>query len=111
MPYRLVHCPKGFFVENQMTGKRYSRYPMSEQMARNQLRILRTAEPTRSYVHGGIITSDTCGRPPNMTTFTVPTDGVDHVPILAQEGELMIPKRYVSTVQRFLHSKKIYLPK
>jgi hypothetical protein len=76
-----------------------------------RIRILKTNEPTPSYAHGGIIHADSHGIPPKMTTFRVPVDRIDNVPILAQEGELMIPKKFVPMVQQYLHSKNIILPK
>lgn len=79
-------------------------------MCKNRILRMQVEEPTRSFLHGGMITADTHGIPPKMATFRVPTDRIDNIPILAQEGELMIPKKFVPMVQHFLHSKKIFLP-
>lgn len=40
MPYHLVKTPKGWFVENKETGKRYSNTPITLEKAQSQLSIL-----------------------------------------------------------------------
>jgi hypothetical protein len=110
MPYRLVPLANGkYTVMNTTSGKTYSYHPMSKQNAENQLRILMTNEPTRSYAYGGMITKDSTYHP-RFATFKVPVDRVDNIPILAQEGELMIPVKHVGKVKKFLREKDIKLP-
>lgn len=109
MPYHIIKAGNGFLVQNKLTKKTYSSYPMTEKNAKAQLRVLETAEPTQSYALGGIITKDTTFNP-RMATFKIPVDKIDNIPILAQEGELMIPKRLVPDVKSYLRRKNIKLP-
>ena len=45
MPYKIIETPKGYFVENITTNKRYSKRPMTKDNAIMQLYIL------RSHIH------------------------------------------------------------
>jgi len=40
MPFKIIKSPKGYFVENIETRKRYSKHPLSETKAKQQFRIL-----------------------------------------------------------------------
>jgi hypothetical protein len=62
------------------------------------------------YEKGGFIETTHLGRPPRFTTLRIPTDGVDQVPALLMQGELVIPKKHVSMVVHFLRHHNINLP-
>jgi hypothetical protein len=110
MPYKLIQLNDNkYAVMNMINGKTYSSHGMSKKNAEAQLRILTTSEPTQSYALGGVITKDHTFNP-RMATFKVPVDKIDNIPILAQEGELMIPKIHVEKVKQFLREKQIKLP-
>lgn len=110
MPYELVPLANGkYTVMNTLSGKTYSYHPMTKANAENQLRILMTNEPTPSYAYGGVIKKDSTFHP-RMATFKIPVDKIDNIPILAQEGELMIPVKHVNKVKKFLRQKDIKLP-
>jgi hypothetical protein len=110
MPYKLLPLASGkYTVVNTNSGKTYSSHGMSKQNALAQLRILTTNEPTRTYAYGGVITKDHTFHP-RMATFKIPVDRIDNIPILAQEGELMIPLNHVDKVKQFLREKRIKLP-
>ena len=40
MPYKLVQVKGGYYVENEKTGKRYSKRPIAKKNAEAQMRIL-----------------------------------------------------------------------
>ena len=40
MPFRIIREPKGYFVENTQTGKRYSKHPQEKKKAEAQFKIL-----------------------------------------------------------------------
>ena len=110
MPYRLIELNGGkYSVLNTNSGKTYSSHGMSKKNALAQLRILTTSEPTRTYAYGGMITKDHTFHP-RLANFKIPVDRIDNIPILAQEGELMIPKKHVGLVAQFLREKQIKLP-
>jgi hypothetical protein len=59
---------------------------------------------------GGFIETTHIGRPPKYVHLKVRTAGVDQIPTLLQQGELVIPKKHTPKVIAFLKSKKIHLP-
>lgn len=59
---------------------------------------------------GGFIETTHIGRPRKYVHLKVRTAGVDQIPTLLQQGELVIPKKYTPKVIAFLKSKKIHLP-
>jgi hypothetical protein len=65
---------------------------------------------TNPYVNGGLIETLHIGRPPRFTTMKIKTAGVDQIPVLLQQGELIVPKKHVVEVVKFLRHKKINLP-
>ena len=58
---------------------------------------------------GGFIETSHLGRPKKYVHLRVRTAGVDQVPCLLQFGELVVPKKHVEKVVKFLKSKKIHL--
>jgi hypothetical protein len=81
--------------------------------------------PMRDYAHinvdaipklltnmagGGMVPTTHIGRPPKFINVRLMTKGVDQVPALLQQGELVIPKRHTPMVTAFLKSKNIKLP-
>jgi hypothetical protein len=63
-----------------------------------------------SFEKGGLLETTHRGRPPRFTTIKIPTSGVDQIPALLQQGELVVPKKHVSKVVKFLRKNKINLP-
>jgi len=59
---------------------------------------------------GGKVPTTHIGRPPKFMTVRIMTKGVDQVPALLQQGELVIPKKHTPMVEEFLRQKNIYLP-
>jgi len=59
---------------------------------------------------GGKVPTTHIGRPPKFMTVRIMTKGVDQVPALLQQGELVIPKKHTPMVEAFLRHNKIYLP-
>lgn len=59
---------------------------------------------------GGFIETTHLGRPKKYVHLKVRTGGVDQIPTLLQQGELVIPKKHVKKVITFLKGKKIHLP-
>ena len=72
--------------------------------------LIKSKIPTNPYENGGLIETSHRGRPPTFTTMRIKTSGVDQIPALLQQGELVIPKKHVSKVIKFLRYKKINLP-
>ena len=62
------------------------------------------------YNKGGFIETIHIGRPKKYVHLRVKTQGVDQVPALLQQGELVIPKKHTTMVIKYLKSKKIRLP-
>lgn len=75
---------------------------------------LQPYEFKHTYSHrfekGGLITTSHLGRPPKYVHLTMKTNGVDQVPCLLQQGELVIPKHHVKLVESFLRTRHIHLP-
>jgi hypothetical protein len=59
---------------------------------------------------GGKVPTTHIGRPPKFMTVKIMTKGVDQVPALLQQGELVIPKHHTPMVEEFLRQHNIYLP-
>jgi len=59
---------------------------------------------------GGMLETTHLGRPPKYVHMRVPTSGVDQIPCLLQQGELVVPKKHVKKVVKFLRKEKINLP-
>jgi hypothetical protein len=59
---------------------------------------------------GGKVPTTHIGRPPKFMTVRIMTKGVDQVPSLLQQGELVIPKKHTPMVEEFLRQQNIYLP-
>lgn len=59
---------------------------------------------------GGLVPTTHTGRPPKYIHAKIPTAGVDMVPALLQQGELIVPKKHTPKVEKFLKSKGIKLP-
>jgi hypothetical protein len=64
---------------------------------------------TKQMTDGGKVKGKK-GRPPKEILMKVETKGVDNVPALLQAGEVVIPKKYVKKVSKFLKKEKIHLP-
>jgi hypothetical protein len=62
------------------------------------------------YNKGGFIETTHIGRPKKYVHLRVKTQGVDQVPALLQQGELVIPKKHTPMVIKYLKTKKIRLP-
>lgn len=62
------------------------------------------------YSKGGFIETVHIGRPPKFVNLRMKTKGVDQIPALLQQGELVIPKKHTPMVIKYLKSKKIRLP-
>ena len=71
---------------------------------------MKKATQFNSYDKGGFVEPTHFGRPPRFTTIKIPTDGVDQIPALLQQGELVIPKKHVGLVTHFLRHQQINLP-
>jgi hypothetical protein len=59
---------------------------------------------------GGHVPTKHLGRPHKFVNVRLMTKGVDQVPALLQQGELVIPKKFTPMVEAFLKSKRIHLP-
>ena len=59
---------------------------------------------------GGMVPTSHIGRPPKYINVKLMTKGVDQIPALLQQGELVIPKIHTPMVSAFLKSKNIKLP-
>ena len=78
---------------------------------RHQLQPIKNEEAYRTQhllKDGGLVPTVHVGRPPKYVA--VRTAGVDQVPALLQQGELVVPKRHTPLVIRYLKSKNINLP-
>jgi hypothetical protein len=71
-------------------------------------KFLDKRKPIAFYEGGRVPT--VLGRPPKEVWMKVPTKGVDQVPALLQGGEVVIPKKDVPIVSRFLRREHIRLP-
>lgn len=66
-------------------------------------------ETPNLYRHGGLVKTTHLGRPPNVVYMKIKTCGVDQVPTLLQQGEIVIPKKYTDKVAKYLKKEKIHL--
>jgi hypothetical protein len=90
--------------------------PMPDRLARREgvkpmLQPIKNEEAFKSqhlFRDGGLVQTTHKGRPNRYVA--VRTAGVDQVPALLQQGELVIPKKYTPFVIRYLKSKHINLP-
>lgn len=67
--------------------------------------------PNRQIALGGLLETTHRGRPPKYLHVKIPTKGVDQIPCLLQQGEVVIPKRYVPRVAKMLKKANIHLPR
>lgn len=62
------------------------------------------------FQNGGLLETTHLGRPPKYVHLTMKTSGVDQIPCMLQQGELVVPKKHVDKVVAFLKTKNIRLP-
>lgn len=62
------------------------------------------------YNKGGFIETTHIGRPKKYVHLTMKTEGVDQVAAILMQGELVVPKKHVKLVVKFLKKNNIHLP-
>ena len=62
------------------------------------------------FEKGGLLETTHLGHPPKVVILKMKTHGVDQIPALLQQGELVIPKKRVKLVEGFLIKNHIHLP-
>jgi len=66
--------------------------------------------PNTQIAKGGLLETTHLGRPKKYLHVKIPTKGVDQIPCLLQQGEVVIPKKHVPKVAKLLKKAKIHLP-